>query len=103
MKSLLETRNEYWRPESLRELITIILYELGDFTKCVVYAESRYMHLKDAYMAEARIALADMITQTRLLTEAIGADWDELWRDGEERFRERMIELKAKKEKNILT
>lgn len=90
---LLALRESVLGEETLRETLNIITYELGDLHKCVVYSETRYPHLKEAYMAEAKIALADIITQTRLLAEMLGADFETLMVDGEERFRERMEEM----------
>jgi len=92
--SLLALRERTLGKETPRSLSTIMTYELGDLVKSLVYAEVR-RDCEAAYLAEARIALADIITQTYILAEVLGADWQDLRLDGEERFRERMTELKA--------
>ncbi len=95
MLSLLELRNTSLGPESLRELVNIITYEVGDLNKAAVFMDVKVRDDRDyrAYRAEASAALMDIILQSRLLAEALGFDYDTLSADGEERFRERMEEV----------
>ena len=86
------------KPENHMWTTTIMTYELGSLIRALVRAgvKSTYGD-KDgekSYLAEARIELADLITQTRLLIEQMGWKQVDLENDGEERFCERMEELR---------
>lgn len=70
---------------------SILPYELGDFIKC---AMNTYWGGIRGYQGEAGLALADVITQLRLLSYHLGLDFWEAFRDGEERYMERMNALK---------
>ena len=66
----------------------VMTYELGDLVKGLVYSLYSKGHAE-----EARIALADLVTMSRLLAEQKDWDWEELLADGEERFQYRMKEI----------
>ena len=64
----------------------ILSYEAGDFIKC---AMNQHWGRKRGYQGEAKIALSDVITMSRLLAALLGIDfWDAL-RSGEERYMSR--------------
>ncbi len=73
--------------------IHVLLYEFGDLAKALVYAATNREDLRPAYLLEARIALADMIMQTRVLAQGLGWNWDEVKDEGEDRLRERIKEF----------
>lgn len=84
--------------KGIHQRLAVMMVQLGYIAHGFVYGE----HASDkkdargsaAYFAESRLALADLITQCRVLAEERGWKWDELVADGEERFLERMDELK---------
>ena len=79
----------------------IMTYELGGIIRSLVYAEHMGRQgRKDrqkAYLAEARVGLADLMTQSQLLAEQMGWRPIDLENDGLERFLERMQEIKEGK------
>lgn len=85
-----------YRPDDPMYTFVVMTGELGSL--CKQYIRSQHYYISDrkmsaAYMAECRQALADLITQCRLLVEELSLDWDGLIRDGEEAFRERMKDI----------
>lgn len=78
------------RKQDPATLLNILTYELGWVAHGVHYASIREGKESKAYLAEARINLADLLTTSRQLAEKLGWDWDQLVADGEERFREKM-------------
>ena len=82
------------QPGNTLKTLVVMGYELGGIQRNLIYAgvtEDPQMY--DARVGGARIELADLITQCRLLAEQYRWSWDSLVADGEERFRERMREL----------
>ena len=79
----------------------IMTYELGAVVNGLVYARHKrsWGDVKGANAREksARINLADLITQCRLLAEQMDWPWFELEKDGQERFFERMKEIEEAK------
>jgi len=73
-------------------------YQIGDLAKATYKLEA-CDHLRrnsgrwQAYRAEAMIAVADSVTQLRLLAYELGYDWDEMIALGEERFMETMAQI----------
>ncbi len=78
--------------------LSVMMYQLGHLSHGLVYAEHsmdrKAKSTSNAYRAEARLALCDLVTQCRLISEEQDWNWDIVVADGEERFRERMDELK---------
>lgn len=89
------------RPEDALHTCNIMTYELGAVVNGLVYAEHKrtWRDLKGVSIREAnaRINLADLITQCRLLAEQMNWPWPALMIDGEERFQERMQEIKEER------
>lgn len=89
------------KPEDPLRTTTIMTYELGSIIRALIYAKHEHSQGNvvsvNAYLTTARIGLADLITQARLLAEQMGWKWFELENDGEERFRERMKEIEGGK------
>lgn len=85
------------RPDDPLWTTNIMSYELGSVVKGLVYAGHKEVHGEEksvrAHLANARIGLADLITQCHVLAEQMGWNWLELKNDGRERFEERMREL----------
>jgi len=75
---------------------TIITYELGSVIRALTKARNKkeFGDIKGqkAYLSEARIEFADMLTQCHLLAEQMGWSLVDLKNDGYERFEERMKE-----------
>lgn len=94
---------EYMPPEARPEdpiwTTSIMTYELGGLVRSLVYAKHKQRQNDDTSyrvrIADARICLADLITQCHVLAEQIGWKWIDLENDGKERFVERMGELEA--------
>jgi NTP pyrophosphatase (non-canonical NTP hydrolase) len=86
-------------PEEPLHTTNVMLYELGSLTRCLVRMHHRTARgVGDegtrALKATARIELADLLTQVRLLAEQMGWDMIGLENDGMERFKERMSEIR---------
>ena len=79
------------RPDTPEATFIVMMWELGGL--CRSYQRAM-LHSDDvirrSYLAEARMSLADLITQCKLLAEQLGYDWGGLVKDGEEAFVERM-------------
>lgn len=69
--------------------LSIILYELGDLAKSLVYAE----RFEDYPKGDAKTAMADLIIMLHTLCIEQGWDFDELHRFGLERLKERYREF----------
>ena len=72
--------------------LNILAYEVGDINKALVHAWRR-PKLKNAYLAEARISIADAYLQLRLVAQMLGFNFKEIMEDGEERFLERLEDI----------
>jgi len=72
--------------------LAIILYELGDLAKNLVYA-ARFPNCSSAYEKEAKLAVADLIIMTHALCIEKGWDFEELRLLGLQRLRERYREF----------
>jgi len=77
---------------------TIMTYELGSVIRALTKARNKAAFKDEkgqkAYLAEARIELADLLTQSYLLVEQMGWRRIELENEGKERFCERMEEYR---------
>lgn len=86
-------------PEDPLRTTNVMLYELGSLTRCLVRMHHRVARSAGdestrALKATARIDLADLLMQVRLLAEQMGWDMIGLENDGMERFKERMAEIR---------
>lgn len=94
---LKEHMPEKAQPESPERTCLIMTYNLGYVVHEIVYGNNRKTArdptLVSVHFAEARLNLADLMTQCRLLAEQMGWDEQGLREDGEERFIHRMWEL----------
>ena len=80
----------------------VLQRELGLLTHAIHYGISSKANKQDereayAYFAHAKTELSDVLTQCRLLCELMGWDYQELLEMGEERYLERMQELKDRR------
>ncbi len=86
------------RPDEPLYTCNVLSYEVGELIKCLIYSRHRQENEDDrghrAYTVLGRIALADALTQCRLLAEEMAWDFEELLVDGKERFLERMSEIR---------
>lgn len=82
-------------PNNSMRTLVILLYELGAVAHDLIYAKNAPDdRARIANMTNAKANMADVLTQLRLLAEQLGINFDELWKEGEERFIERHEELK---------
>jgi len=69
------------KEESISEQFLVLIYELGDLAKCIAnmiwYPEDR-----PPYRAEAKKAIADIITQLRITCEYLDISFEEMDRLG---------------------
>lgn len=75
---------------------SVVTYEHGHLVQALIRAQTRGKYdekLRKSYLAQARISLADAITQYHVLAEQMGWKWIDLENDGRERFLERASEL----------
>lgn len=101
---LVEKMHPDAKPEDPIWTTNIMLYELGLMTKNLIYGWGRRKRARDhddvlkanAYLADAKMELADLVTQCRVMAEQLDCDWSTLVSDGEERFAERMDELRRR-------
>ena len=82
-------------PEAPIFTCSVITYELGSLIHHLIHAKHTLDEKSKAYhLAEARIDLADLLTQAYLLAEQMGWKRLPLENDGLERFQERMNEVR---------
>jgi len=84
-------------PDDPLRTTNIMTYELGGLVKSLIYADHKRRQGEDdsyaARVADARICLADLLTQGYVLAEQMGWKRIDLENDGKERFEERMREI----------
>lgn len=94
---LIEKAPPLAQPDNPIWTTTIMTYELGSLIRALVRARAKSAwgdHKSEkAYLAEARIEAADLLTQLRFLAEQMGWKMIDLENDGQERFCERMDQL----------
>lgn len=76
--------------------LAIITYEMGDLNRSIVYAE-RFRNdekARTAYLANGKLALADLLTQLHLLCQTVGWDFNELRMLGAKHLNERQEDFK---------
>lgn len=76
--------------------LAILMYEMGDLNRSIVYAE----RFKDdekariAHLANGKLALADALTQIYLLCQSVGWNFNDLRKLGAEHLKERQEDFK---------
>ena len=95
---LIEEAPDHAKPEDPIWTTTIMTYELGSLVRALVKArlkrESGDEAGTNAYVAEARVELSDLLTQAYFLAEQMGWKRLELENEGHHRFCERMKEIR---------
>lgn len=77
--------------EPLSDTILVFIYELGDLAKCIHRINrEKDDEIKRGYLAEAKKALADVITQTRLICERLGFNFEDLKLLGEQEMEDKI-------------
>lgn len=98
LKEIAEKGAPLSKPEDPIWTTTIMTYELGSMIRALTKARNKSAYCdKDgerAYLAEAKVELADLLTQGYLLAEQMGWKRIDLENDGKERFIERMEEYR---------
>ena len=96
LKEIAEKAMPLSKPDDPIWTTTIMTYELGSVIRALTKARNNKAYKNEAsegaYLAEARIELADLLTQSYLLAEQMGWKRIELENEGLDRFRERMDE-----------
>jgi len=79
-RELYEIVKSFHKDETLPIQLLVIMYELGDLAKSVqrIHLEQEDYSKVRAYLAEAKKALADIITQLQITCEHLEFDFDEL-------------------------
>jgi hypothetical protein len=75
--------------------LSVIAYELGDLHRDIVFMV-RFPSEKAAHLANAKLSLADLMTQLTLLCDELGFDEDEIRSLGWEHLKERYNEFKRR-------
>ena len=98
LKEIAEIAEPLAKPDDPIWTTTIMTYELGSVIRALTKARNKSAfgdkEGERAYLAEARIELADLLTQGFLLVEQMGWKRIDLENEGLERFRTRMQEYK---------
>lgn len=98
---ILELFDKYPQLKDKNTRIDIMTYQFGEFTKYFkVYAKA-YGHLSDAYTAEARLCLANLLIQIELFCVSQGWDINVLRNEGYEHLLDKIEEVEAKGGKMI--
>jgi len=88
--------NENHEPKSnIFFRLCIITYEFGDLSKDIVYAY-RFPKEHEAHMANAKLSLADLLTQLSILCKELGFNESELRELGFQHLRERFKEFEKR-------
>ncbi len=88
--SLLDILKSACPNDTVIDVIPIMTYELGDLSKCLIYADRKN---DETYNCEARLATCDLITQIILLCQMMKWNINDVIFDGIERFRESMLDV----------
>ena len=98
---ILELFDKYPQLKDKNTRIDIMTYQFGEFTKYFkVYAKA-YGHLSDAYTAEARLCLTNLLIQIELFCVSQGWDINVLRNEGYEHLLDKIKEVEAKGGKMI--
>jgi len=98
LKEIAEIGDPLAKPDDPIWTTSIMTYELGSVIRSLHKARNKSAFGDEkgerAYLAEARIELADLLTQSFFLAEQMGWKRIDLINDGYERFCQRMQEYK---------
>jgi hypothetical protein len=86
---LLEHIERLGKGETTWLQLAILMYELGDLAKGIVYRE-RHPDCADVWTIEAKVALSDLVAQTIIICEREGWNFEEVKRLGIERCIEKI-------------
>jgi len=75
--------------------LCIITYEFGDLSKDIAYAY-RFPNEHEAHMANAKLSLADLLTQLSILCKELGFNESELRELGFQHLREKFKEFEKR-------
>ncbi len=85
-------------PDSALVHLAILQYELGDLSKCIIRSWWNPTEKKN-YRGDAKLAVADAITQLKYLAEFFQLDFDECDKLGMEHLEERLKEARERFDK----
>ena len=88
-------KEELTRPQTPEFTSRILVYEVGDIVKYLIYKE-RFGEV--GYLGNLEASCADAYTMVCLLIEQLGYDLEEVKAFGMERFKERMLEVREGKQ-----
>ena len=71
--------------ERAKDVIAVLVYEIGDVVKCIHYMEN-FPQDRKAYIAELRKAMADVFIQMKILCEMYDFSLSELFEEGHDEF-----------------
>jgi len=94
-KHVLDLTMDLGRTPNAKTALHIMQWELGDLAKAVVYMDW-HPDLSPGYQGEAKLALASLVFQARVVAALLGIRFTEVIATGEEIVMER-IEEKRKK------
>ena len=98
---ILELFDKYPQLKNKDTRIDIMTYQFGEFTKFFKVYGKAYGHLSDAYTAEARLCLANLLIQVELFCISQGWDINVLRDEGYEHLLDKIKEVEAKGGKMI--
>jgi hypothetical protein len=76
--------------------LCIIAYEFGDLCRDIVYAH-RFPNEHEAHMANAKLSLADLLTQLSIICKELGFNETELRELGVQHLREKHREFEKRR------
>ena len=85
--------NESANNQTPDETLRVLTYEVGDMNKAVHYA-ARYPADRNAYQPELKNAAMQAISMLRMFCEQKGWKFDNLMRDGEINYLEKMDDIR---------
>ncbi len=98
IKKGIQFRNKAFGSESWKDVSTIITYEWGFVLKSLFYADFGD-RVDSTHLAYAKSEMLDVMAQIDVLCQILGWDFDDLRRDGAEKFLTRMMEYVENNEK----
>lgn len=92
------TAGKPWPRQDFDADVALLLWHLGKLSRCVIYSgvadSTMHPKSKGGYLDEASLRLDDIWSACRALATHFEWTWDVLVADGEERFIERMEEIR---------
>lgn len=92
---IIKTMYAEGKKESISEQFLVLIYEIGDLAKCIA---NMIWYPEDIppYRAEAKKAIADIITQLRVTCEYLGISFEEMDRLGFSALKEKAQDYKKR-------